>query len=65
MHGLVYNISEVRKDDFFPYRFCGFESDVVVIKRQFHNINLSGRFVFKSFFPAFKSMSFRVTEKFY
>lgn len=26
-------------------RFCGFESDVVIIKRQFHNINLSGRFV--------------------
>ena len=61
---LVYNISEVRKDDFFPYRFCGFESDVVVIKRQFHNINLSGRFVFMSFFPAFKNMSFWVTEKF-
>lgn len=27
------------------WRFCGFESDVVIIKRQFHNINLSGRFV--------------------
>lgn len=31
---------------FFSFcRFCGFESDVVIIKRQFHNINLSGRFV--------------------
>lgn len=32
--------------NFFSFcRFCGFESDVVIIKRQFHNINLSGRFV--------------------
>lgn len=46
----ICNISAVRNDDFFPYRFCGFESDVVVIKRQFHNINLSGRFVFILFY---------------
>lgn len=46
---MLQDLITLSKYDFFFFlsfcRFCGFESDVVIIKRQFHNINLSGRFV--------------------
>ncbi|XP_048735338.1 uncharacterized protein LOC125650836 [Ostrea edulis] len=36
-----------QQDSTGGWMFCGFESDVVIIKRQFHNINLSGSYIGK------------------
>ncbi|XP_062576200.1 uncharacterized protein LOC134238090 [Saccostrea cucullata] len=41
-----------QQDSTGGWMFCGFESDVVIIKRQFHNINLSGSYIGKGIIQA-------------